>query len=59
MNASDPDGNFGLWYIANAGGAHPARSTRVTDTQVDLDATSAAAWIEPLTRVRPRAGSRS
>jgi hypothetical protein len=44
MNASDPDGNFGLWYIAGAGGAHPGAPRRVTDSRVDLDATSAAAW---------------
>ena len=44
MNASNPDGNFGLWYIANAGGAHPGAAKRVTDASVDLDATSAAAW---------------
>ena len=44
MNAADPDGNFGLWYIANAGGAHPGATRRVTDARVDLDATSAAAW---------------
>ncbi len=45
MNASDPDGNFGLWYIANAGGAHPAAARRVTDASVNLDATSSAAWL--------------
>jgi Tol biopolymer transport system component len=45
MNASDPDGNFGLWYIANAGNAHPGDAKRVTDASVDLDATSAAAWM--------------
>ena len=45
MNASNPDGNFGLWYIANAGGAHPGAAKRVTDASVDLDATSAAAWM--------------
>lgn len=44
MNAADPDGNFGLWYIANAAGAHPGATRRVTDASVDLDATSAAAW---------------
>jgi Tol biopolymer transport system component len=44
MDAADPDGNFGLWYIANAGSAHPAATRRVTDASVDLDATSAAAW---------------
>jgi Tol biopolymer transport system component len=44
MNASNPDGNFGLWYIANAGNAHPGAVKRVTDASVDLDATSAAAW---------------
>jgi hypothetical protein len=44
MNAADPDGNFGLWYIANAGGAHPSATRRVSDASVDLDATSAAAW---------------
>jgi hypothetical protein len=44
MNASDPDGNFGLWYVANAAGAHPGKAKRVTDASVDLDATSAAAW---------------
>jgi Tol biopolymer transport system component len=44
MDASDPDGNFGLWYIADAGGPHPRAARRVTDTRVDLDATSAAAW---------------
>ncbi len=44
MNASDPDGNFGLWYVANAGGAHPGIARRVTDASVDLDATSAATW---------------
>jgi hypothetical protein len=44
MNASNPDGNFGLWYIANAGGVHPGATRRVTDASVDLDATSAAAW---------------
>jgi Tol biopolymer transport system component len=44
MNAADPDGNFGLWYIANAGSAHPGSTRRVTDASVDLDATSAAAW---------------
>jgi len=44
MNASDPNGNFGLWYIANAGGAHPGAPRRVTDSSVDLDATLAAAW---------------
>ncbi len=46
MNASDPDGNFGLWYIANAGGVHPGATRRVTDASVDLDATSAAAWLD-------------
>jgi Tol biopolymer transport system component len=46
MNASDPDGNFGLWYIANAGSVHPAVAKRVTDASVDLDATSAAAWTD-------------
>jgi hypothetical protein len=45
MNASNPDGNFGLWYIANAGGPHPGSAKRVTDASVDLDATSAAAWM--------------
>jgi hypothetical protein len=45
MNASDPDGNFGLWYIAGAAGAHPGAAKRVTNASVDLDATSAAAWI--------------
>jgi Tol biopolymer transport system component len=44
MNASDPDGNFGLWYIANAGSAHPGGAKRVTDAGVNLDATSSAAW---------------
>jgi Tol biopolymer transport system component len=44
MNAADPDGNFGLWYIANAAGARPGATRRVTDASVDLDATSAAAW---------------
>ncbi len=44
MNAADPNGNFGLWYIAHAGGAHPGAARRVTDASVDLDATSAAAW---------------
>jgi hypothetical protein len=44
LNASDPDGTFGLWYIAGAVGAHPSAAKRVTDTSVDLDATSAAAW---------------
>jgi hypothetical protein len=44
MNAADPDGNFGLWYIANAGGLHPSATRRVSDASVDLDATSAAAW---------------
>ncbi len=44
MNASDPDGTFGLWYIAGATGAHPGAPRRVTDSRVDLDATSAAAW---------------
>jgi Tol biopolymer transport system component len=44
MNAADTNGNFGLWYIANAGGAHPVAPRRVTDASVDLDATSAAAW---------------
>jgi Tol biopolymer transport system component len=46
MNASDPDGNFGLWYVANAGSAHPGVAKRVTDASVDLDATSAAAWTD-------------
>lgn len=45
MNASNPDGNFGLWYIANAGSPHPGLAKRVTDASVDLDATSAAAWM--------------
>lgn len=45
MNASNPDGNFGLWYLANAGSAHPGAPKRVTDASVDLDATSAAAWM--------------
>lgn len=44
MNAADPDGNFGLWYIAAVGGVHPGVPRRVTDASVDLDATSAAAW---------------
>jgi Tol biopolymer transport system component len=44
MNASDPDGNFGLWYIAGAGSAHIGVARRVTDSRVDLDATSSAAW---------------
>jgi Tol biopolymer transport system component len=44
LNAADPDGNFGLWYIAAAGGVHPGAPRRVTDASVDLDATSAAAW---------------
>jgi Tol biopolymer transport system component len=44
MNAADPNGNFGLWYIANAAGAHPGATRRVTDASVDLDATSAATW---------------
>jgi len=44
MNASNPDGNFGLWYLANATGAHPGAARRVSDSSVDLDATSAAAW---------------
>jgi hypothetical protein len=44
MNASNPDGNFGLWYIADAGGVHPGTARRVSDSSVDLDATSAAAW---------------
>jgi WD40-like Beta Propeller Repeat len=45
MNASDPDGNFGLWYIANAASAHPGTTKRVTDASVNLDATSSAAWL--------------
>jgi WD40 repeat protein len=45
LNASDPDGNFGLWYIANAGSAHPGAAKRVTDASVNLDATSSAAWM--------------
>ncbi len=45
MDASDPDGNFGLWYIAAATNLHPRAPRRVTDTSVDLDATSAATWI--------------
>jgi len=45
MNASDPDGNFGLWYIAKAGSAHPGAAKRVTDASVNLDATSSAAWM--------------
>ena len=45
MNASDPDGNFGLWYIANAGSAHTGAAKRVTDAGVNLDATSSAAWM--------------
>jgi hypothetical protein len=45
MNASDPDGSFGLWYIANAGSAHPGAAKRVTDASVNLDATSSAAWL--------------
>lgn len=45
MNASNPDGNFGLWYIADAPNAHPGAAKRVTDASVDLDATSAAAWM--------------
>jgi Tol biopolymer transport system component len=44
MNAADPNGNFGLWYMAGAGGVHPGVARRVTDASVDLDATSAAAW---------------
>jgi Tol biopolymer transport system component len=44
MNAADPNGNFGLWYIAKATGAHPGVARRVTDASVDLDATSAATW---------------
>jgi Tol biopolymer transport system component len=44
MNAADPDGNFGLWYIANAGSAHPGAARRVSDASVALDATSSAAW---------------
>jgi hypothetical protein len=44
MDAADPDGNFGLWYIANAGGLHPGAPRRVTDASVDLESTSAAAW---------------
>jgi hypothetical protein len=44
MNAADTNGNFGLWYVANAGGVHPGAARRVTDASVDLDATSAAAW---------------
>lgn len=46
MNASDPDGNFGLWYVANAGALHPSAAKRVTDASVDLDATSAASWTD-------------
>jgi Tol biopolymer transport system component len=45
MNASNPDGNFGLWYIAKAGSAHPGVPQRVTDASVNLDATSSAAWM--------------
>jgi len=45
MDASDPDGNFGLWYVAGATNLHPGSPRRVTDASVDLDATSAAAWI--------------
>ena len=45
MDASDPDGSFGLWYIAGATNLHPRAARRVTDTSVDLDATSAAAWV--------------
>jgi Tol biopolymer transport system component len=45
MNASNPDGNFGLWYIPNAASARPGSAKRVTDASVDLDATSAAAWM--------------
>jgi len=45
MNASDPDGNFGLWYIAKAGSTHPGAAKRVTDASVNLDATSSAAWM--------------
>jgi hypothetical protein len=45
LNASDPDGNFGLWYIAKAGSAHPGTAKRVTDASVNLDATSSAAWM--------------
>jgi hypothetical protein len=44
LNAADPNGNFGLWYIAGASGLHPDVARRVTDASVDLDATSAAAW---------------
>ncbi len=44
MNAADTNGNFGLWYIAHAGGTHPGAARRVTDSSVDLDATSAATW---------------
>lgn len=44
MNAPDTNANFGLWYVADAGGAHPGAARRVTDATVDLDATSAAAW---------------
>jgi len=45
MDASDVDGNFGLWSIAGATNLHPGSPRRVTDASVDLDATSAAAWV--------------
>jgi Tol biopolymer transport system component len=45
LNASDPDGTFGLWYVAHAGSAHPGGAKRVTDASVNLDATSSAAWM--------------
>jgi WD40-like Beta Propeller Repeat len=44
MGATDANGFFGLWYVAQASGAHPGAPERVTNASVDLDATSAAAW---------------
>jgi hypothetical protein len=43
LDSQSKSGNFSLWSINNASSVHPAPQ-QVTDSSVDLDATSAAAW---------------
>jgi hypothetical protein len=43
MNSQSTSGNFSLWSINNPTAAQP-NPQQVTDSSVDLDATSAAAW---------------
>ena len=59
MNASDPNGNFGLWYVASAGGAHPGAPRRVTDRQRRPGCDVGCRLVEPLTARQPAGWVRS